>query len=257
MTEKKENASFMPIRGGTFKFRCHRAIECFTSCCARLNLVLTPYDILRIKHRLGISSGEFLEQYTETKMEDHTRFPKVFLKMNPGDEGRCPFVTLDGCSIYEDRPGACRIYPMGRAALKVAKDKETREKFFLVHETHCLGFEEERRWTIEEWLANEGLDPYNAMNDRWLEIMTCQKGLGSGKDVTRKIQMFSMASYNIDKFRSFIFESRFFDLFEVASEVKSQCASDDVALLEFAIEWLKFSLFQERTLKVKTGTDAP
>jgi hypothetical protein len=184
-------------------------------------------------------------------MEDHARFPLITLKMDRDRNKRCPFVTPDGCSIYEDRPGACRIYPIGRAAMKVDQERDAREKFFVVDEAHCLGFKENRQWTIKEWMANEGVDEYNAMNDQWLEIITSSKGLGLEKDVPRKIRMFFMASYNLDRFREFILKSTFFEHFEVESAVKEELTYDDVELMKFSFDWLKFSLFGEKTIQMK------
>jgi hypothetical protein len=63
--------------------------------------------------------------------------------------------------------------------------------------------------------------------------------------------MFSMASYNLDRFREFIFKSRFFERFEIESGLKSRLASDDVELMKFAFDWLKFSLFGEKTIQIK------
>lgn len=251
MATKKSDLSFKPVTGNTFKFRCDKEIKCFTKCCADLNLTLTPYDILRIKKRLDLPSDQFLNRYTETKIDNHIRFPMINLKMNQDQNKRCPFVNPDGCAIYEDRPGACRIYPLGRAALKVDREKHTREKFFFVNESHCLGLREGRQWTIGGWMANEGVDEYNTMNDQWLEIITSSKSLGPGKNLSRKIQMFYMASYNLDKFRKFIFESRFFDRFEVESALNEKLASDDVELMQFAFDWLKFSLFGDKTIQIK------
>ncbi|MEE9610865.1 MAG: YkgJ family cysteine cluster protein [Desulfatiglandales bacterium] len=256
MDNQQKQVIFEPIVGHQFGFRCHRDIPCFTKCCADLNLILTPYDIVRIKNRLGMSSDAFLEQYTDTRMEEHTRFPLIKLNMNRDKSRRCPFVTREGCSIYEDRPGSCRIYPLGRASLKVDREKETREKFFIVNEGHCLGFEEGKQWTTEEWMADQGVDEYNAMNDQWLAIITSPKSLGQEKDIPRKIQMFYMASYDLDKFRRFIFESRFFDLFQGDAEKKEKLACDDVELMKFAFDWLNFSLFGEKTIQVKSETIA-
>jgi hypothetical protein len=176
----------------------------------------------------------------------------VNLKMDLDLNGRCPFVTPQGCTIYEDRPGACRIYPLGRAALRVDREKETREKFFIVDEEHCLGFCEDRKWTLEEWMASEGVDEYNTMNDQWLEIITSQKSLGNQEDIPRKIQMFYMASYNLDRFRKLIFETRFLDRFQVKAERIEAFATDDVPLMQFAFDWLKFSLFGEKTIEIKS-----
>ena len=127
--------------------------------------------------------------------------------------------------------------------------REGQEKFFIVEEEHCLGFREPREWSLREWLASEGVNEYNAMNDLWAEIITSAKGLGPAKDIHRKMQMFYLASYNLDKFRKFIFESRFFQLFQVAPEKRKELGTDDVKLMRFAFDWLKYSLFGEKTLQ--------
>lgn len=251
MNSTQKQAEFRPITRDKFRFKCHKEISCFTECCADLNLILTPYDIVRIKNRLGLSSDEFLNRYTDTKIDNHARFPMIKLKMNHDEERKCPFVTSDGCTIYEDRPGACRIYPLGRAATKPNGQRDTLEKFFIVDEEHCLGFQEDREWTIQEWMAGEGVNEYNDMNDQWLEIITSQKSLGPAKDIPRKIQMFYMASYNLDKFRKFIFKSKFFTIFEVKSALKEKLISDDVELMKFVFNWLRFSLFGDKTIQIK------
>jgi len=248
---EESRVRLVPLKGNSFRFRCHKEIDCFTKCCAQLNLVLTPYDILRLKKRLGMSSGEFLNQYTETRIEGRSRFPTVMLKMKEEDGKVCPFVSPDGCTVYEDRPSACRIYPIGRGTLKPDRERETRVKFFLVKEEHCLGFEEHREWTIEQWMADQGLSEYNTMNDEWSEIVTSTRSLGPAQVIERKLRMFSMASYNLDKFREFIFKSRFFELFEIPQEEKERLAADDLSLLQFSTRWLKFSLFGEKTIMIK------
>jgi Fe-S-cluster containining protein len=252
MLDTKKQVLFRPVVESKIQFRCHKDIACFTRCCAELDLVLTPYDIVRLKNRLGTPSDAFLDQYTVTNWKRHPRFPMINLKMDVDRNGKCPFVTPQGCTIYEDRPGACRIYPIGRAALKLDMERGAREKFFIVDEEHCLGFGEDREWTLEEWMANEGVDEYNLMNDQWLEIITSQKRLGRKEDIARKIQMFYMASYNLDVFRRLIFESRFFHIFRLEAEEREKLATDDVSLMQFAFDWLRFSLFGEKTIQMKS-----
>ncbi len=45
-----------------FKFRCHPGVACFTECCGKTTIILTPYDILRLKNRLGVPAGDFLQK---------------------------------------------------------------------------------------------------------------------------------------------------------------------------------------------------
>lgn len=234
-----------------FHFRCHKEISCFTECCAKLRLVLTPYDIIKIKHRLKIRSDEFLEVYTDSVLEGSQRFPLVLLKMREDHEKACPFVTKEGCSIYEDRPGACRLYPVGKASAVAKGKKDGLKKFFMVKEPHCRGFEEDKSWKIDEWVNHEGVEEYDILNDKWFEIFTSRESLGETDHATKKHQMFFMASYNLDRFRDFVFNSKFLDLFEIEKELEEQIAVDDIALMNFGFDWLKFSLFGEQTLKVR------
>ena len=46
------------------QFSCHKGIGCWNACCSNIDISLTPYDIIRLKKRLGITSTEFLKEYT-------------------------------------------------------------------------------------------------------------------------------------------------------------------------------------------------
>lgn len=244
-----ENGFLTPVSGGRFKFSCHRGIECFNKCCANLRLVLTPYDIIRMKNRLGISSEEFLEKHAEPNTGEKTRFPMLKLKMD--DKTRtCPFVTPDGCSIYEDRPGACRIYPLGRAMSQTG-DEEPRERYFIVNESHCLGHNEDKEWTIQEWIEDQDVDRYNEINDPWMGVITSSTVLLKAEFGSKKLQMFYLASYNLDSFRKFVFETRFLDMFDIEEEVVEEAKRDELALMKLGIRWLRFSIYGENTLKIK------
>lgn len=239
---------FQSLEGRTFKFACHPGVPCFNECCADLRLILTPYDILRLKNRLGMTSDRFLETHAKTVTEPGSRFPHVLLKMTGGPKRPCPFVTPQGCSVYEDRPGACRIYPLGRGSAKGG-----REMFFLVKEDHCLGFNEEKTWSVDEWLADQGLAEYNEVNDLWMEIITSKASLGPEEHIVKKVQMFSMVSYNLDRFRDFVFKTRFLDLFDFKPEEAELIQTDDPALLVMGLKWLRFALYGEKTLPLKTS----
>lgn len=240
-----------PLSGMAFRFNCHKEIPCFTRCCAALDLLLTPYDILRLKRRLGLTSEDFIDKYGDTVFERHPRFPLMMLRMLEGPEKKCPFVSPSGCSLYEDRPSSCRLYPLGRA-LRIDSRTDAEEKYFLVREAHCLGFLEDHEWTVEEWVNTEGMDEYDTMNDLWLEVLSFPRSLGAGNDLERKIQMFVMASYYLDRFRGFILEGPFLKRFEMDRSLREDLRTDDLTLLRFAFQWLKFSLFGEPSAQFKS-----
>ena len=101
-----------------FRFKCHKDVPCFNSCCGDVNIFLTPYDIIRLKNRLGITSGEFLAKYTISPFDENTKYPVILLKMEDNERKSCPFVSEAGCTVYEDRPWPCRMYPLGMASPK-------------------------------------------------------------------------------------------------------------------------------------------
>jgi hypothetical protein len=65
--------------------------------------------------------------------------------------------------------------------------------------------------------------------------------------------MFVMACYNTERFRDFVFKSRFLDKFDVDKELIDAMRTDDAKLLEFAFLWLQFALFRQPTLNLKSG----
>ena len=105
----------------TFCFDCHPGISCFNHCCADVNIFLSPYDVLRMKRRLGMTSSQFLDTYTILPVHKDMKTPAVVLKMDAGTK-RCPFLTDEGCGIYSDRPWPCRMYPLGLASQKDTPD---------------------------------------------------------------------------------------------------------------------------------------
>ena len=127
-----------------FQFRCHKDIKCFTQCCRNIEILLTPYDVIRLKNRLKISSAEFLDKYAYMKIDDKSSHPYAILKMSEDTDKKCSFLTEDGCTIYTDRPANCRNYPVGQGTLKKegASGPTQEEFYFFIREPHCYGYNE-------------------------------------------------------------------------------------------------------------------
>jgi uncharacterized protein len=79
--------------------------------------------------------------------------------------------------------------------------------------------------------------------------------LGTGEAIPKKMQMFTMASYNLDQFRSFVLGSSFLTLFELPEETVARIKTEDEGLLELACQWLKFALFSEKTLTMRKSNE--
>lgn len=227
----------------TFRFSCHKELACYNICCRDVNIFLTPYDVLRMRRNTGLSSGEFLKAYTIALLGEEG-IPLVVLRMMEDENKTCRFVTRDGCSIYRDRPWSCRMYPVFPVSSK-------EEEFLIKGKTACLGFREEKQWTPKEWKKDQDIDIYDTMNESYKEITLhdyFQKGnrLDSGKT-----KLLYTACYDLDAFKRFLFETRFFDIYDVEKEVIEKIRNDEEELLRFGYRWVRFSLFSEDTLKLK------
>ena len=236
----------------TFRFGCYPGISCFNTCCGDVNIFLSPYDVLRMKKRLGLTSMEFLKEYTLLPIQKDITTPVVLLRMNDDDSRSCPFLDESGCGIYSDRPWPCRMYPLGLAVSKDTPDGWRGERFyFLLREVACKGFDESKEWTVREWLEDQGMDEYDVWGEAYKEL-TLNEYFEAGNTLTpEKMEMFYTASYDLDKFREFVFESSLLDRFEIDEEFVDEMRVGDEALLRFGFLWLQFSLFGEQTVKVK------
>jgi len=67
----------------------------------------------------------------------------------------------------------------------------------------------------------------------------------SNHDQDQKMNIFIMVSYDLDAFRSFVFNSSFLTRFEISTNVVNKIKSEDEELLKFGFDWLKFALFAE------------
>ena len=228
-----------------FEFECHKNLDCFTKCCRGINIILTPYDIVRLKNKLKLSSEEFLAIYTKPEILEETDLPVVTLKLLDDEKKSCPFVKDDGCIVYKDRPSTCRYYPVGTASLshKNAEDKE--EFYFFVKENHCNGFKEKKQWTIKDWRKDQGVDIHDEINSAWTDLVVRKRSFPKNIMLTEKAkQMFFMVSYNVDAFKRFVFESDFLKKYELKKSLLEKIKKDEIELLKFAFQWLRFTLFK-------------
>lgn len=239
--------------GDRFRFSCNPGVPCFNACCADINIVLTPYDILRLKNRLGISSGEFLEKYAVVPFNKEVKQPVPVLKMSEKEGKPCQFVGEKGCTVYEDRPWACRMYPLGLAAPRDEAEQGERF-FFLLEEEHCKGFEEQHEYTVAGWIEDQGIREYDEAGELFKGI-SLHPHFESGDLSPAKMDMFFNASYDLDRFRRFVFGSTFLEKFDVDGETVERIRTDDFALMKFAFNFLRYALFYEPTMKLKPGLE--
>lgn len=230
-----------------FRFHCHPEVPCFGQCCHNLRLLLYPYDVLRLKQRLKMDSEAFLDRHTISQVYPNDPFPEVLLRMKEEMGDPCPFLSAEGCSVYEDRPDTCRMFPLDRG-LEFDDQGRSRLRYFFRPPAFCRGVDTDRSWNIDEWILDQKADLHAEMTEKWaaVRMLFHQWGdagvVGRGAREKEIVRMAFLAAYNIDAFRSFVFESTFLKRFHIPSSLLRRCKTDDVSLLRIGMAWIRWLL---------------
>jgi Fe-S-cluster containining protein len=238
-----------------FCFGCHSELPCFTRCCADVNILLTPVDVLRLSRRLGLSTTEFLDTHALIPITKDLNLPVVMLKMSDAGDKRCSFVTDTGCGVYEDRPWSCRMYPVAMAVPPARAGVEPSPVYFLQEDDFCEGHEEPREWTVDEWRHDQDVSSREELEAGFREIVSHPWFIGGTRQLDpKRLDMFFTACYDLDKFRRFVFESSFLERFDLEPALVERLREDDGELLRFGFRWLKLALFGEPVIPVKSSS---
>ncbi len=90
-------------------------------CCASQDLVqLTTFELYKLADHLHLKPADFFNQYCELGATNLTPTPHLYIKTN---NGACPFLKENKCSVHGARPYACRAYPQRAYWVPVADMK--------------------------------------------------------------------------------------------------------------------------------------
>jgi Fe-S-cluster containining protein len=132
---------------------------CDANCCkAGAPIVLNPYEIAHICRESGISYEDLLD-IVDTDRADG--FPLVMLPRNPV----CSFWEESGCRIYNARPLACRLFPIGRVF------DGFQSKLVLPGRNICSGLVSTPSETVGDYLKTQETALHFTMADRWIEFV--------------------------------------------------------------------------------------
>lgn len=136
------------------------ATGCSSTCCkATAPIVLNPYEIARICK----ATGMFYEDLLDVLDTDRAKgFPLVMLPRYPV----CHFWTATGCRIYEARPLACRLFPLGRVF------ENDRSHIVLPDVNRCSGLVPAPAKTVAAYLQEQDTSLFIEMADRWIAFVS-------------------------------------------------------------------------------------
>lgn len=235
------------------KFRCHRNVSCWNQCCSRADVTLAPYDVIRLKEATGLGTSELLKNHTVPFELDAHGVPG--LKLRTDESGACLFMKEEGCSVYENRPTACRYYPSGLLSMKSISESSDERHFLLIKEEHCKGHDEDQIQTIGEYRKDQAVEDYDELNREWYQIILKKKSTGPtiGKPSDMSLQMFFMASYDVDRFRRFVMSDSFIKMYDLTDEQYTELEKDDTAIMKFGFRLMKQVFFGEMSIKERKG----
>ena len=168
--EQLHKGPIQPLRLGPdsrFTFRCHKDVKCFTQCCRGINIILTPYDIIRLKNRLGLSSGEFLAVYTELQMLEKTDVPGGHPQApgrrgRPGRQESLPLRQARGLHRLRGpphRPAAITRWGWPRSPTRTTRRAMSFSSWCA--RPTASDSRRTRSWTVLEWREDQGVDVHD------------------------------------------------------------------------------------------------
>lgn len=181
------------------KVGCNDCKGC-SACCHDMgsSIVLDPMDVYRLTTGLQQSMEALLNQAVELNVVDGVILPN--LKMQ-GSAGSCYFLNTEGrCSIHEQRPGICRLFPLGRLYEE--------QGFSYILQIHECKAKNKTKVKVRQWLQIEDLNRYEAYIWDWhMQIKRYQteakKGLLQGEALKQQnlklLQVFYFYPYDASR----------------------------------------------------------
>ncbi|PIZ51172.1 hypothetical protein COY27_04535 [Candidatus Woesearchaeota archaeon CG_4_10_14_0_2_um_filter_33_13] len=143
------------------KFKCKQCGHC----CDSTYIQLAPFDIKNICDTLDISTQKFHEKYSMFNSSDN--IPRCYLRNRP----RCPFKENKLCTIYNNRPLRCRLFPLGR----VYPEDLNESSFLILPEEKCIGFDTGKKIKISEFLEQQNVNSLDKLSEEWNHFLITLK----------------------------------------------------------------------------------
>lgn len=210
MSEMQPELSYDLTRESSFSYSCNRCKKC----CHDKRIRLSPYEILRLARNLRISTKEFISRFTE---EGGT-----ILRFR-SEDGGCSLLGEEGCTVHADRPGACRIYPLGGYFQLGGPEAFA----LLMPHPESLGVYGNPATfkpgdTVASFLDAQEIAPYHRANQRYVELLTRLLPL-IAEHVTNRQDNETSADINCS-------ELEIAEWFDVDTVVENYCAKENIPI---------------------------
>lgn len=202
--------------GDMVKVGCGDCNGCHVCCTGMGNsIVLDPLDVHRICGVTGKDFETLLSLHIELNMVEGVILPNI----KSDEKEECTFLNGEGrCSIHSERPGICRIFPLGR----VYDD----EGFKYVLQTKECVRPIKTKVKVERWIDTPDIKRNQMFILEWHRFIKLVSGVisTSDEDTIKSINMFILNMFYLTPFR------RDVDFYEIFNErLKNAKSALDIA----------------------------
>lgn len=180
-----------------FRFRCTQCGEWCRNKAPQDRILLSTVDLYRAANILGNDIQDVIAQSCEMVPGQESMIPLVVMKQRL--DGSCTFLKKGKCTIHENKPLVCAMYPLGRLSFL---DEDTGSYTFQYYlkdyqKEGCHGAADEI-WTAEKWLARFNVEQYDECIRLYRQLgEDCSRLMHACKTDDEKREMFSTAFYMI------------------------------------------------------------
>ena len=172
-------------------------------CCFDIDILLNPYDILRLRSHLGCTTSDLIERgLVEIFPGGNSGLPLAMITFRKVDEqtSLCPFMApvvageklreltkgkdklniedLEAaripkrlaCGIYPARPTVCRSSPLGRMSVRSKEGEDTRNLFYQPPTPSCPACQGEGHVKVGKWIEDNNVQPYWDASERFQNL---------------------------------------------------------------------------------------
>ncbi len=131
--------------------------------------------------------------------------------------------------------------------------KSKRPFIFSDRRIFVRGSTKKKSGPYDAWTRDQEAEVYHQMTIRWagLKRLFQKDPWGVEGPQGPKAKMAFMATYNIDRFRDFVFQSSFLKRYKIKSAILKKLKTDDVRLLKFGFEWVKVFVWGMRSKTIR------
>ena len=179
-----------------------------SACCHGMgsSIVLDPLDVHRLMSHFQTRFEVLLESKIELNIVDGVILPN--LKMNTQAAGEpCVFLNAEGrCTIHEDRPGICRIFPLGRVY--------ENNSFSYILQIHECQKENRSKVKVSKWIDTPELKKNQQFITDWhyfLKAVQAKLAAGGNEELIKRTTMQILQYFYIEPYHQ---DADFYEQFD-------------------------------------------